>query len=165
MGNLVSSSLAFMMTLVLLIIYSFFDIQERKVPNRVILVGGIVGAVMSIISGHFYENLLLHLFALAFTIPISYLLFKLGTVGGADAKALISVAITSPGFEFLLSLNPLVEAIIAAGIELVVMLSLGYFWYYLINKHNNDALSPPLIPFLLVGYLIVAGFYTVILAF
>lgn len=159
---MVSSLLAFTVTLLLLIIYSAFDVRERKVPNQLLLVGGIIGIAVSFISGHFYENLLLHLFALVFTIPISYILFKIGAFGGADVKALISVAIISPGFEFLISMNPLIEVIIAAGIELVTMLSLGYIWWFQAKNRSKDALPPPLIPFLLIGYLIVAGFTTVV---
>ena len=158
---MVSSFLAFALTLVLLIIYSGFDIKERRVPNQVLLVGGIVGVAVNLISGHLYENLLLHLFSLSFTIPISYALFRLGAFGGADAKALISVALISPGFEFAFWVNPLTEAIIATGIEVIFMLSLGYLWWYQVKKRNENPLPPPLILLLLVGYLFIAGFMAI----
>ena len=162
MGDLVSSLLAFTTTFALLFIYSAFDIRVRKVPNQIMLVGGVIGVVVNVMSGHFCDNLLLHLFALVFALSISYVLFQLGTFGGADAKALISVAIISPGFEFIIWLNPLTEAIIATGIEVVVMLSLGHFWWYQAKIHNKETPSPPLIPLLLIGYTIIASFATVV---
>jgi Flp pilus assembly protein protease CpaA len=158
MKKMVDSVLAFAVTLVLLIIYSGFDIRERRVPNQVMIMGGIVGIAVNLLSGHLYQNLLLHLFALSFAIPLSYALFRLGAFGGADAKALISVALISPGFEFLFWIDPLIEAIIAMGIEVTFMLSLGYLWWYQTKKCNKEAFPPPLIPLLLVGYLFTASF-------
>ena len=74
MRNLVASILAFTITLTLLFIYSAFDIRDGRIPNRVMLVGGVVGSAVTIISGHFYESLLLHLFGLLFSIVLSYIL-------------------------------------------------------------------------------------------
>ena len=155
--KMVASLLAFTVTFVFLIIYSIFDIRERKVPNHIMLLGNVIGLIVNTFSGHFYENMLLHIFALSFTILISYILFRLGAFGGADAKALISVALVSPGFEFAFWSDPLTEAIIATGIEMMFMLSIGYLWWYHTKKHNEDALQPPLIPLLLIGYAFVAG--------
>jgi preflagellin peptidase FlaK len=165
MSDLAASLLAFTVVLVLLIIYSAFDIQKRKVPNQVILVGLIIGILTNIISRHFYKNPLLHLFAFAFTLPISYILFRLGAFGGADAKALILVAIISPGFEFLIWLNPLIEAILATSIEVVIMLFLGFLSWHYSKKHDKETLFPPLILFLLIGYILVASFATFAVTF
>ena len=161
MGDLVASILSFTVTLVLLIIYSGFDIRERKVPNQVMLIGCVVGIVVNVISGHFAENLPLHVFAILFAAPISYILFRLGAFGGADVKALISVVLISPGFEFAIGMDPLAETIFATGIELIFMLALGYHWWSLAKRHNEDTLHPPLIPMLLIGYAFVASFVTV----
>ena len=161
MRNLVASILAFTITLTLLFIYSAFDIRDRRIPNRVMLVGGVVGSAVTIISGHFYESLLLHLFGLLFSIVLSYILFRLGAFGGADAKVLITVAIISPGFEFITWINPIVETIIATGIEAAIMLSLGSVWWYQTKKNNKESPPPPLVPLLLFGYILVTSFTTI----
>ncbi|MGD2072399.1 MAG: hypothetical protein PVG65_02800, partial [Candidatus Thorarchaeota archaeon] len=125
---------------------------------------GITGVTVNGLSGHFHENLYLHLFALGFTLSISYILFKLGAFGGADAKSVITVAIISPGFEFVMWENPLMEAILAAGIEVLVMLLLGHLWWHRDNKYDKETVPPPLIPLLLVGYMLVTGFTTVLMS-
>jgi Flp pilus assembly protein protease CpaA len=165
MRSLAASLLAFTMALILLFIYSAFDIRDRRIPNRVMLVGGVIGSAVTIISGHFYENLLLHLFSLLFSIVLSYILFRLGAFGGADAKALITVAIISPGFEFIIWINPIVEAIIATGIEASIMLSFGSVWWYQNKKNDKETQPPPLIPLLLLGYIIITSFATVAIMF
>ena len=106
-----------------------------------------------------------HIIIPIFAIPISYALFRLGAFGGADAKALISLALISPGFEFTFWVNPLTEAIIATGIEVIFMLSLGYLWWYQVKKRNENPLPPPLIPLLLIGYLFIAGFMDIAYVF
>ncbi len=155
--KMVASLLAFVITSALLIIYSGFDIRKREVPNHVMLLGGTIGAAVNLISGHFYENMFLHIFALSFTIPISYILFRLGAFGGADVKVLVLATLISPGSEFVFWLDPLTEAIIASGIEMMFMLSIGYLWWHQAKKHNENALHPPLIPLLFIGYIFVTS--------
>jgi Flp pilus assembly protein protease CpaA len=161
MSDLEASLLVFAITISLLLIYSIFDIRDRRIPNRVMLVGGIIGLAVTIISGHFYESLLLHLFSLLFTIVLSSVLFKLGAFGGADVKVLITVGIISPGFEFVIWINPIVEAIIAIGIETTIMLFLGSVWWYQTKKNDKGTQPPPLVPLLLLGYILVTIFATV----
>ena len=59
----------------------------------------------------------------------------------------------SPGIELGLWDQPILEAIIGIGGELIVMLLGGYLYWKL--RGNDEKVTPPLLPFLLVGYLAV----------
>jgi Flp pilus assembly protein protease CpaA len=137
----------------LLVVYSILDIRDRRVMNEVVFAGGVVGCIVSILTGHFIANLVLHLTTLLLVIPLAYILFRIGSIGGADAKILFIVALISPGIELGIWSQPILEAIVGLGSELVVILLGGYlYWRF---KRNEDKSTPPLIPLLLVGYLIV----------
>ena len=137
----------------LLVIYSILDIRERRVPNEYIATGGVAGGIVIIITGHFVSNLVLHVTAIAIMFTMSYALFRIGSIGGADAKSLLLVALVSPGIELRVLNIPVLEAVIGMGGELIVMLLGGYlYWRFHINDEKS---APPLIPFLLLGYLAV----------
>jgi len=147
------SIMSFFTIIALLVIYSILDIRDRKVRNEVVLGGGLVGCIVLILTGHFTSNLVLHLTALLLVIPVTYILFKIGSIGGADAKVLFIVAFISPGIELGSWNQPVLEAIFALGVEFVAMLLGGYFYWRF--RRNDENASPPLLPFLLVGYLVI----------
>ena len=137
----------------LLVIYSILDIRDRKVKNEVVVVGLAVGVIVLIITGHFVNYLELHLTALLLVVPLAYVLFAIGSIGGADVKILFVVNFVSPGVELGIWNQPLLESIIGLGGELIAML-LGGYLYWRFRKNGENA-TPPLIPFLLVGYLLI----------
>jgi hypothetical protein len=145
--------LSFFIITSLLVIYSILDIRERRVMNDLVIVGGIVGCIVLILTGHFASNLILHVSTLVMVVPLVYLLFRIGSIGGADAKSLLLVALISPGIELGIWNQPVLEGIIGLGGELVVMLVGGYiYWRF---RRNSENATPPLIPFLLMGYLVI----------
>ena len=147
------SIMSFFTIISLLVVYSTLDIRDRRVMNEVVFAGGAVGCIVLILTGHFITNLVLHLTALSLVIPLVYILFRIGSIGGADAKILFLVAFISPGIELGSWSQPILEAIFALGVELVAMLLGGYlYWRFRRNEENS---TPPLIPFLLVGYLVI----------
>jgi len=129
------------------------DIRDRKVRNELVLVGGVLGCIVLLLTSHFVSNFVLHVAALLMIFPLVYILFRLGSIGGADAKSLLIVALISPGIELRLLNIPILEAIVAIGVELIIMLS-GGFLYWRLKRDTEDA-PPPLIPFLLLGYLVI----------
>jgi Flp pilus assembly protein protease CpaA len=137
----------------LLAIYSILDIRERRIKNEYVLVGGVVGCVALVLTGHFVANIVLHATAIVIILSLVYILFRIGSIGGADAKILFVVALISPGVELGVWSQQVLEAIIGLGGELIVML-LGGYLYWRFRGKNEDA-TPPLIPFLLVGYLAI----------
>ncbi len=148
-----ASIVSFVTILSLLLIYSFLDIRDRKVMNEVVVEGGVVGCIVLILTSHFASNLVLHLTALLLVMPLSYILFRFGSIGGADAKVLFVVALISPGIELGIWNQPILEAIIGLGGELIVMLLGGYLYWRI--KRNSENVTPPLLPFLLVGFLAI----------
>ncbi|MHA1903253.1 MAG: prepilin peptidase [Candidatus Thorarchaeota archaeon] len=149
--------LCFLAATVLLAVYSRMDLQDRSVPNRVILVGGIVGFSVAVLSGHYFENIALHNASLIFALLVGYILFRIGAIGGADVKALVTISLVSPGISFLWWVDPVLEGVMVSGLEMVIMLLLGQFWAYrmITSKESEEYQTPALIPFLFVGFLLV----------
>ena len=153
--DLTVMSIASALTIIsLLVIYSVLDIRDRKVKNEIVLIGGIVGCIILVFTGHFLQNTVLHLTALLLVVSLSYILFRIGSIGGADAKILFTIALLSPGIELGVWSQPVLEASVGLGGELLVMLLGGYLYWRYKDRDN----TPPLIPILLVGYLIVQLF-------
>ncbi len=150
------SIMSFFTVTLLLVVYSMQDYQYRRVRNEFIIAGGIAGGIVLIFTGHLTSNLVLHSTALLLVFPIAYILFRIGSIGGADAKVLSVIAFISPGVELGILNGPVLEAIIGLGGELMVMLLGGYF--YLRWRKRDENITPPLIPYLLAGYLAIQVF-------
>jgi len=144
------SSFIFMVSL--FIIYSVLDMRYREVPNRVILVGGILGLGVILLSGHLIELAILHMTAVILTLILGYVLYRIGSLGGADVKTLLTIAIVSPGVEFANWNNPVLEGILVVGMLLIITLMVGY----LISRRKTDGSAMiPLIPVLFSAYLVL----------
>ncbi|MFW9793076.1 MAG: prepilin peptidase [Candidatus Thorarchaeota archaeon] len=142
---------SFLTTILLLAVYSILDVRDRRVRNGFVFLGCILGSIVLLLTGHYIQNMLLHLTSLLMVIPLVYILFRLGSIGGADAKVLFTITLLSPGIELGDWGEPILEAVIGLGGEIVLMLLGGYlFWRY-----KNKEGTPPLIPFLFVGYLVM----------
>jgi hypothetical protein len=145
---------SFLTIIALLVVYSILDIRDRKVKNEIVVMGGAVGCLILVLTEHFVYNVVLHLSALLLVVPLSYILFRIGSIGGADTKVLFTIALLSPGIELGAWSQPVLEAIIGLGGELFVMLLGGYLYW----RFKSRELTPPMIPILLMGYLIVQLF-------
>ena len=148
----VSAILSFTFATILLFIYSVFDLRTRKVPNQVILGGAIVGLAIVILSGHIVEQAMLHLTAVLVTLVLGYILFRIGSFGGADVKAIFTIAIISPGIEFGSWGDPVLEAILAIGLLLVIALVSGYI---ISQRKTVGTEVVPLIPIIFTAYLVL----------
>ena len=147
---------SFVLTTFLLCIYSWLDLKDRRVANRVVLIGGIVGFGLVAVTGHIIERSVLHITAVIFVFVLSYTMFRLKALGGADVKSLVTVAIISPGIEFTTWDNPVFEAVIGAGMGFFFMLLLGFVYWKFTTKPDSEAhRGTPLIPMLLIAYLFV----------
>lgn len=147
--------LSFSWTLFTLLYYSESDIRNRSVSNRVTIPLLVLGVISVLMTGHLFAYLLLHVIALVFMTLLTLVLYRIGAIGGADFKTLLTVAILSPGVEFGAWGEPFIEAVIAGGLELFIMLGLGQLYWMRYRNHNENKTKPPLIPFLLVGYILV----------
>ena len=143
---------SFVITTSLLVMYAVHDIRTRKVPNLGFLIGGIAGLAVILRFGHIVDYALLHLTAVLVSLILGYTLFRIGAFGGADVKTLITIAIISPGIEFSNWGNPILESIIAVGLQLMITLLFGYL---ISQRKTDEAKVIPLIPILLGAYLVV----------
>ncbi len=147
-----SAIFSFTLATILLFIYSVYDLRTRKVPNQVMLVGAIVGLVIVTLSGHIVEQAMLHLTALFVTLILGYILFRIGSFGGADMKTLFTIAIISPGIEFGSWGNPILESILVVGLQLVIVLVSGYL---IAQRKTVGNEVVPLIPIIFTAYLVL----------
>lgn len=143
---------SFVFTTLLLFIYAVFDFRTRRIPNQVMLIGGIMGLSIALRFGHIEEYALLHLTAVLVTLVLGYILFRIGSFGGADVKTIFTIAIVSPGIEFASWENPVFEAVLIVGLQLVITLAIGY----LIAQRKTDGSEVvPLIPVIFAAYLVL----------
>ncbi len=148
-----ASIVSFLIITSLLVLYSILDYRSRRVMNEAILVGGAVGFTSVIFTGHIVSNIMLHMTALLLVIPLIYVLYRIGSIGGADVKVLFIVALVSPGIELGYWDQPVLEAVVGLGGELLIMLLGGYLYWRLRGRRQNT--TPPLLPFLLLGYIAI----------
>ncbi|MBD3405878.1 MAG: hypothetical protein GF411_07090 [Candidatus Lokiarchaeota archaeon] len=144
-------------TILMLIIFSWSDLLTRRVPNKLVLAGAVFAIIVTLSTGHLANNLINHIVAFVFVIPVSILLFRLGAIGGADAKVLWIITISSPGIELGFCLEPVLETIFCFGFQIFTMLGLGTLYWNHLKKRRLDDI-PPLLPFLLVGYILTQLF-------
>lgn len=150
----IPSIVSFIATIILLLIYAAFDLRTRLVPNRIMVAGGVIGAVIVILTGHLINQALLHLSAGAFTLFLSYLLFRIGALGGADVKAVVTIAIVSPGIEFASWSDSVVEGIVGSGLLLIIILLGAYIFSRYRTKEEEERVTP-LLPIILATYLLL----------
>lgn len=141
-------------TMAILILFSIMDLLTRRVRNGFAAAAILFGIALGYANGHLTSQILLHITAVIFVTVFVIVLFRMGAIGGADAKAALAIAAISPGIEFGVYENVFFEAVIGGGLQLVVMLILGYL-YQMKEKDNPERKPAPLIPFLLIGYLLV----------
>lgn len=143
---------AFAIAALILVLYSYDDLRTRKVPNGFVFASVFIGLSMGILNGHLIEHAVLHLTAGFLSLILGYTLFRIGAFGGADVKALFTIAVISPGIEFANWGNPVLEGIIAVGLLLVITLLCAY----IITQRKIEGTKPiPLIPILFGAYLVL----------
>jgi Flp pilus assembly protein protease CpaA len=114
-----------------------------------------IGLVL--LDGQLLSETVLHATAILFSLVLSYVLYRIGAIGGADVKALMTLAIVSPGAAFIVWEDPILEAVVNMGMVMGMMLLLGFLYWKLVKETSNWDTKPPLIPFLLLSYIIIQG--------
>ena len=150
----IASILSFTATATLLLIYAVLDLRTRLVPNRVMIVGGLTGLVIVILTGHLIDQALLHLSAGVFMVLMAYLLFRTGAFGGADVKAVVTVAILSPGIEFAGWSDAILEGVLGSGLLLVAVL-VGAYLFTRHGPKEEGQRGTPLLPIVFAAYLLL----------
>ncbi|MFW9918636.1 MAG: prepilin peptidase [Candidatus Thorarchaeota archaeon] len=145
--------IAFSFTTLVLLLYSVLDIRTRRISNEIMALGITVALVIGVLTNHLLEMPFLHLGGFIVSVILGYSLFRLKSIGGADAKALILIAISSPGVEFTSFESIVFESILGSLFPVLIMLLFGYLAYRW--KPADEHKKTPLMPFLLCGYLIL----------
>ena len=140
--------------ILLLLVLSVADIRSRTAPNSYLVGGGGIGILIEIAMG-VEPEIILRVISLAFTMALALSLYRIGAVGGGDVKTLIVVALLSPGLPTTTCDYEVLEAVLAGGIELFVMLLLGTIHLRFRSDGGRTSEITPLIPYLLIGYLVV----------
>lgn len=137
---------------VILGVCTVLDLRERRIPNRIIVVFAITGALLVVVTGHLAQDWILHLSSTATFLTLGYILFKMGAIGGGDLKTSLLIGLVSPGLELVGWADPVLEGFMISAIELAIMLLLGYLAGR-IRDHSHARI--PLIPLIFVAYLAV----------
>lgn len=97
MTDLITEIASIIITLVFLAIGSYFDLKTREVPDRVWLVYGPLGLVLTVYRTFSEPQLLwFTVISIAVTTLLSIGIGFFGLFGGADAKALMCLGLTIP---------------------------------------------------------------------
>ncbi len=147
-----SHVVSFAIVTTILIVFSVIDVETRKVPNKYMIAGMIITGVTTVLTGHLFSEIMLHLIAFIVTGIFVVILFRIGALGGADAKSMILITLGSPGIEFVSLADPIYEAILGTIGILLIML-VGAIAYS--KKADDISKGTPLLPFMLIAYLLL----------
>ncbi len=153
----IPSVLSLVTVVILLSVFARSDILTRRVPNTQILLAMFIGVIVIVLSGHLILSPINHVLSLIIVTPVSYSLWRLGSIGGADAKCIVVIAMISPGLELAEGRGPLFEVISGNLLQVLIMLICGHFYQRLIHHRRQsqmERVSIPLIPFLLLAYVV-----------
>ncbi len=142
--QLILDSIRLSVGILILSYASFTDIKTRKASNTLWLTMGIIGGILLILDYFFIGDIqgkLSYLLFIPIIIIIMYVFFQLRLLfGGADAKAMMSLAILAPftpslfSFPLFISLLPFSWVIFSNAIILFLFIPIGLFLYNLIKK-------------------------------
>ncbi len=137
------------------------DWKIRRAPNELWYVLGGLGLLFAVYG--FWENnfvsdyLVWYAVGVLFIYALVYMIFRVGGFGGADAKALIAIAIMFPapmfplislaGFDFPLAggiMSPVFAlAVLGNAVAMNLVVPLGMFFYNLATTPAGELLSNP----------------------
>lgn len=93
---------------VMLILASVFDLKKREISDKVWIGFGGFGLLITAIEFNSNSmNLLQYVIGIAITTPIAYVIYRTRLFGGADAKALVAIAILLPSYDMLFKIHGL----------------------------------------------------------
>lgn len=124
---------------------SYTDIKTRTVENWVWKLFASIGLTFQV-TLTLLEGLPYPFYSTFVTAFLALIMWRLNAFGGADAKALITLALLLPlGFDNKTPFFPLVS--LAFG----CITAMPYVMYKLFNTHNFRSFELPLLPFILSG--------------
>jgi len=137
--------LIFLSALPFLISYSWIDIRTKRLSNELIVIFGLVGLLLIILTSKPLIYSLISMF-LMFILAIALWLF--GTIGGADAKLIIVLSLFMPNINFLNTLHQFIIFLLCLGI-----LGTSYGLYSR-NRARKGQTRVPFIPVITLVYIL-----------
>jgi preflagellin peptidase FlaK len=132
-----------LLSLTFLSIASIYDLKTREVPNKIWLIFIPLSSILTIIQIlNEPSQIYLVLASIVFTSLIAVIIFYVGLYGGADAKALITLAIAHPTNPSQLITNPILpfsafnNSLILMVLTIPIALIKNLYW----QKKNNQSL-------------------------
>ncbi|MCF2135703.1 MAG: prepilin peptidase [Candidatus Thorarchaeota archaeon] len=145
--------LSFLTVVIALIPFSILDLRYRRVSNRYTMASIVVGCMLITLTGQIFIELWIHLFAIVLMLWFVLVLYRIGSLGGADVKILLFVSITSPGLVFVVWDDFIIEGLVGTGMMVVLILILAST--YSRTKRSTQHDRTPLVPFMLIAYLCI----------
>ena len=103
-------------------ISGFFDVKDRKIPNKITFTGVVVGMVVNLVSGG-WTGLMLSLVGMFVGLAIFFLPFVMGGMGAGDVKLMGAIGALM-GWQFSL-LTAIYSALVGGGMVIVYLLYTG----------------------------------------
>lgn len=135
----------FLVGVLILSYASYTDIKTRRAPNILWVIMGSIGGVFLIIQYVLtgFSNQLMYLVFIPIMMFLMYVLFQIGLIfGGADAKALMALAILVPvlpnlyGFPLAFSFMPYSWVIFSNSVVVFLALPLTLFIYNIVKGNR-----------------------------
>ncbi len=135
--------------------FSVLDLKGRRVSNRYSALYVVAGVVITGLTGHLSDELVLHLMGLVVILSLSLGLYRIGSLGGGDVKTFIIVAICSPGLEFVGLEDVVIESLIGTGGLVILTLFFSLMYVRYLKPKSDSGRTTPLILFILLAYLVI----------
>ncbi len=111
--------------LITLIIASIMDLRKREISDKVWLGSGIISIIINIIDYN-NVNILNYLITLGIISILSYIIYRTGLFGGADAKALIIISLLIPTYNINNSIHNIVPLVVLTNSLLLTLFNITH---------------------------------------
>lgn len=91
-----TESIRIFLSVIMLGIASFLDFKKRQVHDLLWIVFGVIAAILVLVEYDMTSFLIQTGLSVAITVPITFLMWRLGLFGGADAFAIIIISALAP---------------------------------------------------------------------
>ncbi|MFQ5970336.1 MAG: prepilin peptidase [Nitrososphaerales archaeon] len=118
---------------VMLIVASIIDLKKREIGDKVWVGFGGFGLLITAIEFNSNSiNLTQYGIGIAITAPIAYAIYRTGLFGGADAKALVAIAVLLPFYDMPFKIHGLTAFTVLTNATLLT------FWHVIHNMVRNS---------------------------
>ncbi len=111
--------------LITLVIASLMDLRKREISDKVWLGAGVIGVILFLIDYNSID-IIHYLVTLGIISILSYIIYRSGLFGGADAKALVIISLLIPSYDINNKIHTLVPLVVLTNSVLLTLLNITY---------------------------------------